>query len=77
MSQPSFVPSTIKRIIYSEEELHKRVLELAKDINEHYKGKEIVIVGILKGAFMFMADLSRRLEVDNAIDFMVTILRFL
>jgi hypoxanthine phosphoribosyltransferase len=44
--------------------------ELAKQINEHYKGKEVVIVGILKGSFLFMADLSRKINVENSVDFM-------
>jgi len=65
-----FVPDVVKRILISEEEIDKRVQQLADEINEHYKDKEVVIVGILKGSFIFMADLSKKIRVSNVIDFM-------
>jgi hypoxanthine phosphoribosyltransferase len=64
------VPPVVKRIMISEETISERVKQLASEINEHYKGKEVVIVGILKGSFLFMADLCRFLAVDNTVDFM-------
>jgi hypoxanthine phosphoribosyltransferase len=70
MSTEKFVPSTVKRILLDEDEIDKRVRQLASEINVHYQGKELVIVGILKGAFVFMGDLTKRLTVDNVVDFM-------
>ncbi|WP_022849739.1 hypoxanthine phosphoribosyltransferase [Limisalsivibrio acetivorans] len=46
----------------SEEELRAKVVELGKSINEAYAGKELLIVGVLKGSFIFMADLVRELH---------------
>jgi len=68
MSAPR--PASIKRVIFSEDQIQNRILELAKDINEYYKGKQLVVVGILKGAFMFLSDLSKRLTVDHTVEFM-------
>jgi hypoxanthine phosphoribosyltransferase len=53
----------------SAEELDKRLDELACRINRDYEGKCLLIVGILKGAFMFLADLVRRLSLPIEVDF--------
>lgn len=53
----------------SPQELNKRLDELAAEINRDYEGKDLVLVGILKGAFVFMADLARRLSSPVEIDF--------
>ena len=53
----------------SAEEIERGVAEVAARINRDYAGKSIVAVGILKGAFVFMADLVRRLTVPVEIDF--------
>jgi len=53
----------------SPDELAIRVDELASEINRDYQGKSLVLVGILKGAFVFLADLSRRLSIPLEIDF--------
>ncbi|MCX7816891.1 MAG: hypoxanthine phosphoribosyltransferase [Syntrophales bacterium] len=60
---------TQKEILYSREDIKKRVEELARQINADYKGKDPVIIGILKGAFVFMADLIRHLEIPCTVDF--------
>lgn len=60
---------TSKRLLFSRKEIARRVHELADQINRDYDGKDLVIVGILKGAFIFMADLVRALEVPAEIDF--------
>jgi len=60
----------VERELFSSEEIAKRTEELAQKISEDYKGKELVVLGILKGAFLFMADLSRYLTVKCAFDFM-------
>lgn len=54
------------------EKIAARVEELAAEINRDYAGQSVVVVGILKGSFMFMADLIRHLSVPVRIDFMGT-----
>lgn len=56
-------------VLYSQEEIKKRVQELATDISRDYEGKELIVIGILKGAFVFMADLIRCLNVPCRVDF--------
>ena len=58
----------LKEII-GEEAIQKRVEELALRITRDYEGRELVLVGILKGAFIFMADLARRIELPLQVDF--------
>ena len=57
-------------VLISEEEIQSRVLELAEEISRDYGDKgEIVLVGVLKGSFIFLADLSRRLSIPRTIEF--------
>jgi hypoxanthine phosphoribosyltransferase len=58
-----------KEIIFSKETIQKRVRELAAQISKDYTGKEIIIIGILKGAFVFMADLIREISIPCRVDF--------
>jgi len=61
----------IKKILISEEDIQKRVAELAAEIDRDYKDAgQVVLIGILKGAFIFTADLSRKLNVPHSVDFM-------
>lgn len=55
--------------IITEEEINARVADLARLIDRDYAGKDVVLVGVLKGAFVFMADLMRRLTVPCQVDF--------
>jgi hypoxanthine phosphoribosyltransferase len=57
-------------ILVSEEELQKRVAELGAEISRDYEGRDLIMVGILKGAVLFLADLMRNLTVDPVLDFM-------
>ncbi|WP_036729955.1 hypoxanthine phosphoribosyltransferase [Peptoniphilus mikwangii] len=59
----------IKEILFSEEEIRKKCIELGKKISSDYDG-EIVVVGILKGAVPFMAELIKRIENPVVMDFM-------
>lgn len=59
----------IGEVLVTEEEIRAKVKELAKRISEDYKDKELLLVGILKGAFMFLADLSRELTIPVQFDF--------
>jgi hypoxanthine phosphoribosyltransferase len=63
--------SAFEREIISEAQIKERVAELAAQISEDYAQKQpLYLVGILKGAFIFLADLSRRLTIPHAVDFM-------
>lgn len=59
-------------IIISEKEIQKKVKELAKKISSDYKGKDLVLVCVLKGAVVFLSDLLRNLKVQTHIDFIGT-----
>lgn len=57
-------------VLYPQEAVQARVREIAAQINRDFAGQELLVVGILKGAFIFMADLVRCLEIPVKIDFM-------
>jgi hypoxanthine phosphoribosyltransferase len=59
-------------ILLSRETIHKRVSELAAEIIDEFRGSELILVGVLKGAVIFMSDLARAIggEVDVRMDFM-------
>ena len=60
----------IERVLLSEEELKKIVERLGAQITEDYKDKNLVLVSVLKGSVIFMADLMREIKVPCTIDFM-------
>ena len=60
----------IKEILFTREEIQKKVQELGKIISNDYKGKKLLLVGSLKGAVPFMADLMREIDLDLEYDFM-------
>ena len=59
----------IKQML-SEEQIAKKVVELAKRIENDFEGEELLVVGILKGASIFVSDLIRKINLDVNIDFM-------
>ena len=60
----------IERVLFSEEELDKRVSEIADQINRDYEGEEITLISVLRGSFIFMADLTRKIKGHCTVDFM-------
>ena len=56
-------------VLVSREELKAKTEELAKRISEDYEGKDLLLVGVLKGGFVFMADLCRAITIDVSVDF--------
>ena len=62
--------SKIKRVIITEEEIKQAIAQVGKEIDESYDGRPILLVSILKGAFVFMADLCRAVTVPCGIGFM-------
>ncbi|MHB1042252.1 MAG: hypoxanthine phosphoribosyltransferase [Eubacteriales bacterium] len=59
-----------EKIVLTEEEIGKRVRAMGEEISRDYQGKEILCVGILKGAMVFLADLVRRITAPAQFDFM-------
>ncbi|HYU61042.1 MAG TPA: hypoxanthine phosphoribosyltransferase [Solirubrobacterales bacterium] len=60
----------VGEILVTAEDLRRRVGELAAEISRDYEGRDLVLVGVLKGAVFFVADLMRALEVQCELDFM-------
>jgi hypoxanthine phosphoribosyltransferase len=64
------VSSEITKVLVTEEQIKTRIAELAKEIDANYTGKDLLLVGVLKGAVMFMADMSRALQTRVQMDWM-------
>ena len=60
----------VERVLFSEEELKNRVAEIAAQIDKDYEGKQPLLVSVLRGSFVFMADLVRKIHVPCTVDFM-------
>lgn len=60
----------IDRVLISEDELKKRVIELGEQLTKDYRGQELLIIGIFKGAVPFLADLIREIKIPLRYDFM-------
>lgn len=62
--------SVVKEVLLTEEEIESRVKELGKEITKDYEGKDLLVVGILKGAVIFMSELCKNIDLPIMIDFM-------
>ena len=60
----------VERILLNKEEIDVKIGEIGKQISEDYEGKSPIFVGVLKGCFIFMADLMRNVTCDCTMDFM-------
>lgn len=60
----------IDHVLFTEEELKHRVAELAAQIDRDYEGKEPLLIGVLRGSFIFIADLMRAITLPCTVDFM-------
>ena len=58
-----------KRLVFTAEDIGRQVKRLANQISADYQGEDIVLVGVLKGAFVFLADLARQLTIPAQLDF--------
>jgi hypoxanthine phosphoribosyltransferase len=67
---PSSMRDDIKEILLPAGDIAARLDEMAEEIDRDYEGKEVLLVGVLKGAVFLMADLARRLTVPTSMDFM-------
>ena len=64
------VSDQITEVLVTREQIDARVAELAAELDEKYAGKDVLLVGVLKGAVMFMADLSRAMQIPVTMDWM-------
>ena len=64
------VAGEITEVLVTAEQIDKRIAELAAEIDTTYAGKDLVLVGVLNGAVMFMADLSRAIQIPVQMDWM-------
>lgn len=60
----------IKEVLFNEEELRIRIKEIGKQISEDYCGKDLFLIGVLKGSVPFMADLMKEINIPCTMDFM-------
>lgn len=61
-----------EKILFSREEIDIRVKEMGKELSQQYKDRDLVIVSLLRGSFIFTADLARELSIPVEIEFMTT-----
>jgi hypoxanthine phosphoribosyltransferase len=66
----SKVSDQITKVLVTEEQITTRVAELAAELDKKYAGKDVLLIGVLKGAVMFMADLSRAMQIPVQMDWM-------
>jgi len=66
----SEINEDIEQVLITEDEIQAKVATLGKEITEDYRGKDLLLVGVLKGAFTLMADLSRAIAIPCEFDFM-------
>ncbi len=57
------------KVLFTREQIAQRVAEMGAEINRDYKGQSIILLGVLKGAAIFLSDLSRQLKIDATFDF--------
>ncbi len=60
----------VSEVLLTEEQIQQRIRELAEQISADYKGKDLLLVCVLKGGILFLTDLMRQLDIPHAIDFM-------
>ena len=66
------IDKKVWEILFSEEDILSRVSELGKQISDDYKGKNLYVISLLKGGFVFAADLVRKIDIPIRIGFITT-----
>lgn len=69
MSLPAYVPPEKMEVLFSRQHIAERVHALGEQISADYQGQTVVLIGVLKGAAIFLSDLARSITVDNTFDF--------
>lgn len=70
MNSKSAMYDDLESVLISAEEIEKKVQELGAQISREYEGTDLLVISVLKGSFVFMADLMRAVTIPAAIDFM-------
>jgi hypoxanthine phosphoribosyltransferase len=70
-ADPRLLGRTVRRIVYSKEQIAQRVNELGAQITEYYPEGELLVLGLLKGSFIFLSDLVREVTRPLQVDFLV------
>lgn len=68
--EDAHIASDLVRVILTEDEINRRLAEIAAEIDEEYRDKDVLLVGVLTGAVMVMADLSRAMTIHCSMDWM-------
>jgi hypoxanthine phosphoribosyltransferase len=66
----SSVHEDIEQVLITSEQIQEKIAHLAKEITDDYRDRDLLLVGVLKGAFVFMSDLARHIELPLEFDFM-------
>ena len=64
------LPSGVERVLFTAEQIEQRINEVAREISERYKDKNLKMIGVLKGSVFFLSELARRIRVPLKIDFL-------
>ena len=70
-ADPRLLGRAVRRIVYSKEQIAARVHELARDISAAYPDGDLLVLGLLKGSFIFLSDLVREIDRPLQVDFLV------
>src|SRR5580658_7004201 len=63
-------PAGVERVLFTEEQVASRIVEVAGEISEKYRGRDLKLVAVLKGAVFFLTELARAIEIPVKIDFL-------
>ena len=63
-------PAGIERILFTEEQVAERVREVGAEITEKFRGRDLKLIGVLKGSVFFLTDLARAIDLPVKIDFL-------
>ena len=66
---PEFIAPETMDILFTQQQIATRVVEIGRQISADYRGQSVVLIGVLKGAAIFLADLARSISVENTFDF--------
>jgi hypoxanthine phosphoribosyltransferase len=64
------LPAGVERVLFTEEQVADRIREVGHEISEKYRGRELKLVAVLKGAVFFLTDLARAIDIPVKIDFL-------
>ena len=70
MTSVNELTAAVEEVLIEEDALQARIAELGREISDDYRGRDLLLIGVLKGAVFFMADLMRRIEIPCEVDFM-------